>query len=978
METFRRGHQADLVDVAAVRLRFRTDTYGLAVVVELPQTGVVYQPRALVGGIPPPELRQRVIDRTGKLDSLSVAWPAGASRSILEVVAGLEDWLAGSGQGPMPMAVLVSDDGYVPLDCEHAAYCLLTTIGVSPERFVVVHETATHGTHGSFRLPFEIVRAGAGSPRLAANVNSIVFDPAVAAHAFRHTRLGRGDSILGTSCDVLVTSVTRLMDDLQHRSQVGGSTSPGPRLIVAFERRARASFPDARHLDVASSIVVVRAAAPNYAPDVFTRHLLRALAHDLPIHAAAREAVDSAGLMSTRGDVRLYSRYEALNVLRLSDAWSSVLERSRDMEPYARSGPAEMPDVPGLDASIWEPVTVAVEMAESLEPDFRFESGGLTDLAHTEAEFCLAEEAISRLTAAARDIERDPSLVSALEGADDRRVAIRIRHREVRGTLRDLTAEDDFLAGATYVLESGVGIQWPTDFVSMDAPAISRLLPLSTTATVDLVLFAEGADVVGDAVRSLDVPRIGPSSVCSFELRIHEAAPRVRLRLNYYYRGHLLQCHEVAGPVASDNVTATTSVGGTAAASGSIRWQLVFTRSESLRCLDEVPETSLALVVNADVNSATHSIQAYGGGATGHATVEAEVLGPWQLQVRRVLGEMFDEVHEGVATSASFDGHVIRLAYFGRRLRVDGLYRGSSDALKSQLTAIKTSTGLNLQVLRRARRLAIQWWLLYDWDLPNTETERSNITVCRGLRNGDHCGHSDNPPGILCVRGFWGLRHRISEFINADETALVSRPRPRASAPADGVPVICAIHPRMPNPRPMIAKFERYFGAGRVKDWPESEALRPELDDPGRRPAVLVIVGHLENADRLPEPPTVELRSTERYLHSLYFPIDDYRWESPHRPIVFLLACRSGADIITQLPSLVRTLLDVGAGAVLSAETDIDAQLANDVLLAFAPHLMRGTLGDALITWRQKCMARGDPSALFFTTFGDADVTVGA
>jgi hypothetical protein len=278
-----------------------------------------------------------------------------------------------------------------------------------------------------------------------------------------------------------------------------------------------------------------------------------------------------------------------------------------------------------------------------------------------------------------------------------------------------------------------------------------------------------------------------------------------------------------------------------------------------------------------------------------------------------------------------------------------------------------------VQVVRLAPEFAFPWTMLYDWDLPDTAGVLASTPVCRG--DSCRCGPRTRR---LCVRGFWGVRLVIEELVRQDTVDPVAS---TVTAAPGAPPVVCTLGvPEDPWGLDMVKGLTRDLGEQRFENFSADESLLTRLWNIGKRPAVLVAVGHLTKTrvDTEPDLPRIYLRCAERYLDT-----DALRrakrdagrfesWREPQRPIVLLLGCDTGRSGLGEVLSFLTSLASAGAAVVISTEEKIDTRLAAGIARVLVPHLGTTGAGESLRGWRAGLMAKGNPLGLVFTCFGSS------
>jgi hypothetical protein len=226
---------------------------------------------------------------------------------------------------------------------------------------------------------------------------------------------------------------------------------------------------------------------------------------------------------------------------------------------------------------------------------------------------------------------------------------------------------------------------------------------------------------------------------------------------------------------------------------------------------------------------------------------------------------------------------------------------------------------------------------------------------------------------VLCVKGFWGVRHHIEELI-AGQT--VGRDAAKELArPKKGLPVRLALDRAADD---LLSTIAKGGATTQVAELTAGETLLALLWDSQTRPAILVVLGHLETAQKLQEPdyPRIHVRSEGSWLFAELISQtaqNKGRWDTG--PLVELMSCGSGATDIETLNNLVLAFHDAGAAAVLGTECLVDATLAERFGGEVTAALLKGdSLGQAVTSFRRRLFAEGNPLAFVFNVIGSADL----
>ncbi|MFG1622526.1 hypothetical protein [Kribbella sp. NPDC049227] len=878
---------------------------------------------------------------------------------------------------PTALAVLFD----VPIGLPwHQAYegltrSVLEVVGLSATRSVVANQTREQAA-APFRLPFDVVTTLPDQNELTAGVRRMLGNllPNEVEYA---VRVRPAPSALLTPTDpgdVLVTSTLDLLRSLP------AMRSPAvPRLIVADDSDGRGSGliqPDA--LPAGISVITFQ---PRVAADRtnFVLALLREFTHDLPLHEATATAV--ASLRDTDDVPLAYSLYTSasgLDRLRLSTAFEQFQERTRDLQRYlsvgAFAGPAALEA--GVRSS--ELVDRAAGLVREARNNFMRESSGLSEMARAEAARAVAEPDLRAMEAAARAILRQPDLVDDLAATQHRRVNIWISEDLTQPSpLRfdEINERTALARGQTYNLNVGIGLHTPTDLVDPGTPPVDPILPPTPAEghVLDVAVFSDSARIDGPAAQKLRLGRIGPTDPVTFRVRMpHRQSSRIRVLISF--RQHIVQAFTLYVKLGAIETYSLEEP--------ALRAELEFSRQSQLRDLDAVPPRLLCVAANEDSSRSTHRLM-FGSSGESLALTETLVTSV-RKEFRAQLADAFDHRDsDGSVDAGSFDRVVKSLARVGRD-RWGSLYDdpGASDTYVEMLDRVSNAEHGTVQVLRLDHHFAFPWSALYDWRLPDTVRDMKNATVCRG-RNGSTTCDCGPTTGGVCVRGFWGIRLVIEELMSRREVdecvdtvqgglgspAVLSTVGVTGDAWADA----------------MVKHLAAELGEAGFEDLTAETPLLPRMWETGRRPAVLVVVGHLTKTPKPDEPPgtRIYIRAAERWLDTEGLrearrKRAPSRWTQPQRPIVLLLGCDTGSSGLDEVFSFVNSLTASGAAAIVATEEKIDTSLAGSLAATMVPALGTVGVGEGLRDWRAQLMAEGNPLGLLFTCFGSAEAHVPA
>ncbi|MBM2620728.1 hypothetical protein JIG36_35035 [Actinoplanes sp. LDG1-06] len=908
---------------------------------------------------PPPPLGSEWVPFPSAGPPGQVLWPARATQFLLGMLARLpivRPTALEHEDDVTRLAVLVN--GPVPSDWPATRDRLrrvLETIGLNDSRIVLMPESRPGG-HPAFSLPFDVVVTTADHDDLTGSagrlVSTLTDEERQAALRIRYTAGIDPD----VSADVLVTSAAELS------SSSDAVLHLRPRVVVAV------GPVDPGVLPAGTSLVMLDPEA-EVGPAVFAGRLLREFTHDLPLHEAVTTAAADLGISAT-----LRTTPAGLDDLRLSSAVQSFQDRTHDLPRYHSVGRPSASAfsylVPPADQ-----LNIAADRAQTIDFEFLRESSGFADLARAEHAWALAQPERQMIDTAGRAIAAQPDALDDLVQSQKRRATLWLTHdRTASAGFRVYRIDERAVLahGRTYALHVGIGIDWPTDLVDAGALPIGQILPPTSEAehALDVAVFSSTAEILDQPSQRLSLPRMGPSEILDFRLRMPTGGDSCLVRVHIYHRGHILQAFALRITLDSQEGDAGRPV---------LRAELVYSRRRQLRDLDDIPPRLLSIATNDD-NNGSHRLMF--GDTGGAVRLNESHIKPARDFLRDQMADVFALLDSaGHVPSETFERRIKAMALRGQDLW--GKFFDEQQQVQDKLDEVAAATTGTLQVVRLVPGFAFPWAMLYDWDLPGKVAEIEAAVVCRGVRGGQVCDCGPTT-GNFCVRGFWGIRLVVEELVaqqDADDYIT-------SVSGADDFPTVVSTVGLVHEDHwamTMIDTLAKGLGPGRCEDLTADQSLLVRLWDPHRRPAVLVVVGHLTTAlvDSESRHPRIYVRATEKYLDTANLRTakrtnGTRRWEKPYRPIILLLGCDTGRTGLDDMHSFVSSLSSAGAAAVIATEGKIDTRLAGELACELVPALAERGAGEALRYWRSQLMADGNPLGLVFTCFGSAGAVVPA
>jgi len=912
---------------------------------------------------------------------LAIMWPARATRLLLGMAAALptvRNTSIGQTQ-PTALAVLVRAPEGRPWDQSYAqlARWVLDVVGLSGQRSAVAAEAPPGSALPftstlTFTLPFDVANTLPDRGQLASSVATLLYalKPEQQPFAMRVRDAELSSDLSADYADILLTSIAELMN-----VAASGWRTP-PRLIVADDRTGRGRTLQPETLPAGTSLVTLHPES-RPEPSEFMAELLRELTHDLPLHEAVLAAARNLRYSAEEGSgISVYTSPAGLDSLRLSTAFERFQARTQSIARYRSVGQGvslEGADlhVPGRSYLIDD----AADLARLARNDFMGESSGLSQMARAYAAQVAATPDMEAIRTAATALLADPILADDLAAGQHRRATIWMSH-DPRRLAPDRSPELDqhvvLARDRGYVLNVAVGMDVPTDLVAPDVPSIDPILPPTPEGghVLDVAVYADTAKVTGPSVQQFRLGQLGPSETVSFRLRTPRRGNSTRIRVLIYYREHIVQAFALHLSIAAAEQRHISS-------RPAMRTELIYSRQEQLRDLDQLPRRLLSIAANEDTSRGTHRLMF---GTTGHSiTLSEKTVDDARKYMRACMAEAFKGLDTLGHLAPSDFGRVVKaMASRGSELH-GSLYDAQGDSLQQRLDAVSNADNGTVQVVRLEPDFAYPWTMLYDWHLPLTEAALDAAEVCTGGNAQVPCACEPDSGGV-CVRGFWGVRLIIEELVRQDDTDEYVH----TVAGATGSPaVLCTVGVVDDWVRDMVEGLENRFGGTRFEDLTVATSLLTRLWDQQGRPAVLVVVGHLTNTRKPSEPnrPRIYITSSERFLDTVALrrakqSNGTQRWEQPHRPIVLLLGCDTGRSGLGEVHNFVSSLSSAGAAAIVATEEKIDTRLAGDLASTIVPALGQTGAGESLRAWRARLMTERNPLGMVFTCFGSSGAHV--
>lgn len=722
----------------------------------------------------------------------------------------------------------------------------------------------------------------------------------------------------------------------------------------------------------------------------FARGLAEAFEEDAPLHVAVAHAAAATGTPADRvniiadpaTNVGVPMRGAAALAVSRELLRSASGARAFDPEAFSSLDPARRGRIEslmrnhGLSSGL-------LFSGRHVVPSAARSAGEIAEIQQQLREQAAAHEPmVDHLTPALRD----PAIQAELSAIEERRVDVGLWRTDPRSLAPlDLTAAEPLLwltpttclaARQTYWIRIHIGARDLDSLVGDPPPAIDGALPATEGKEghrLDVTLESADFDLRGTSVHELFLPRTGQSDWLSIAVRTPSTTGPAVLRITIDFRQHVVQVFELRARVGIEEVDGDDPV---------LVVHGVYSRSNQLDNLDDLEPRALRIGLG------THHVSIKRHAAQGEASLRTPAVARAVSSFRKLLQEA---TYSGTSTapvprfetfpdptterSALFAHWLGRLARVGFRLH-HGLIQQPSPILRDALHEIADSDDETIQVVRYDVSAVYPWAAVYDFGRP---TDDSPERACPGWRiEGQDlaaCEHRRGD-GVLCGRGFWGVRHAIEELVGV---TAGGDPKPRVQSGETGPRLHLVSGIENPATATLETELESDWGT-QLRVLRSGDDLLEALFDRAQRPEVWVALGHLERvASEIPEAP--EERITELPASPGYLSSDDItertfdcgEW-GPPRSIVFLMACESLQISPETLSNFAAALLAAGATAVVGAEAVNFSSLSARCARELATALLRGKrLGRALTDFRRTLLAERNPLGFVFSALGEGD-----
>ncbi len=787
-----------------------------------------------------------------------------------------------------------------------------------------------------------------------------------------------------------------------------------PRLILYLDRPANRLYFSSLDLPAGVSLLWLPLGPAGDSAGL-VRELMLGLIHDYPLHEALKSLTRQFAFIGAESPILLADPLSNHD-LRLADALDQLRK-----EVFSIAGLIAAEDIDRflsrVDPAAREPmarylmaardheslIARALELSQRAEFDFGQETSGLAPMAYAAAAMANALGAREATTAGLEAIAADPELAGQVEAVQERRVEITMDRLDVGSVYRPFNPEfDALLVNDIYRLSLHVGHRLPGSLFESAPPPLDPLLPEPEGESghmLEVAVFEKDFELLSPRVQTLYLPRLGGSKPVTIDCRAPAKAGPAELRVSVYYQNYLLQSFLMTAQVLesySYNGERQVSV------------QLDFSRTARFTNLPQLGARLLSIGSNQDADGRTHSFLLKKDQAATQPIKMTEAVASEQIKRFRKLIEdaATDIAHFAPVLDAgppdeeerqAFERVIRDVADLGRELH-HFIFDNSSGPMRKQLREVIKASDQIIQITRHDPAFAFPWPAIYDYPLPKKVTGGPPARVCMGaplpdmpnVAPGPGCPHNPDE-GVYCVEGFWGIRHRLEQLIEQgdalrDAVSRIDRLPDR--------PGVCLATGVDDPPAAGLTNLLQQTLAEDLCVLRTQQQLFQRLWQPENRPAVFILLSHLELDNKPGEPEGPRMLLAPRAAGGAAIPLDAWlqpdditgqtinlgEWEEQPRTLVMLMACNGAASDVDTLNNYLTSLTSVGAGAIVGTETSVFSDLvslfAKEVTLALWQR--DATLGEAIQSFNRRMIAAANPLAFVFNCFGSADLKLAA
>ena len=667
--------------------------------------------------------------------------------------------------GPVPLPIFLQIPDFAPWHVWERWFAATLGPEVNLNRIQLVRLTGTMRTRRSrFRLPFRILTVGEPSEFGLDSISTSAW--------FAESPL-MGE--FGLSIDSTVEPAEALRKMPRDILIVGG---PNPALYdlissLREELRPRLFINCSSFLQRHPKGVSVLHITPAFYPSrEIVPEILYGLIHDMPLHEAVKSAERRVS-----GGMQLFTNPIANHDLRISDALLGIRREAMKLQasivqprlPRAMDIP-KVSDVIAHHSANLARIQQAVDTVYNNSVDFSRKTRGLRPLIDAESHIRAAGAAAQIISFDLAALSIDKDVRDQLPAQQCRTVDIGLERLDTDVFLSPVEFSHTLQAGARYQLRVHIGNPLPGSLVEGPVPSIDPLLPDPEKVDgheLEIAVQRKEFVLLSDSVQPTFLPRFGGSEPVYFTILAPRESGPASLRICIYYRNQLLQSFllnaEITISEESRNHHTTRAV-------------LEYSRTDRFTNLDSLQPRAVSIAANSGLSD-THELFIKGA-RVGTVPLSDKAFTDAMDDIRAILlaatvdpnnnsvARAYPPAQEGDAAPANVAEVVRKLADKGHEL-YKAFFRSArtTSELMQSLGNLRQTSAETIQVVRIHERFVFPWTLLYDFEKPESGTG----DVCLGhIRdtNGiaQPCAHGPRDK-VYCIHGFWGIRHRVEEFI---------------------------------------------------------------------------------------------------------------------------------------------------------------------------------------------------------------------
>lgn len=949
-------------------------------------------------------------------------WPSHLPRYLIHVPYGLDymiDSVFSSMQyqrtgphasGPIPLAVFVEGPPEMPDHPWTAITESLPPIRIHMPRIQTLRlSRGKWAARPPFRLPLRVLSVGEKCRNALKGFQSAswyINDPEVQQYGLQFDTI-TPDRIARTLragiCDVIVVEDQIYKEVLKSVGHLHNPSLMRPRLLIVLSEGIKKHYTENPSVPPGVSLLWVE----DYGDDHlmrFIKEFFYGIIHNYPLHEALKSAIRDVNLPPGNDPV-LFADPGSNHYLKLSDALTQLHEETLtlgqtvargDLDAFFMKIGFDIPQgVRFLLADAFKerkPIKHAIKNILNLKLSFEHEIRSLVPLAYAEASLVPARRAMKNVKTILTPFLSNSDFVKQVEKYLDRRVDVAMEFLNPEAMVYGrIDPNRTLLKGGHYRLRVHIGRPTDESLMVGKPPPLDPLLPEPEAGAgheLEIVVFEKDFTLLSSRVRLLYLPRLSGSKPVYFELLAPEK-DAAELRIGIYSKNHLLQSFILEARLGENEWAAFQGP--------QVTVRLNYSRTARFSNLDTLAPRALCIGVNQNSDTTTHAFMLKRNNEALPFSLTEAIVSDRLKTFRKMLQDATVDPGGNPRfptfpdpdwkSSFEFEETIRNLADFGREI-YQAIFVRSNGNMRKELRSLAGKEDDTIQIVRHDPNFAFPWSVIYDFQLPQKIAGEPPPHVCLGYASETvsdvlpakdltkRCSHGPKDR-VYCIYGFWGMRHRIEQFMALGEglrDAIQKVELPSRYG------VCLAVGEDDEHTLKMTENLRHRLGDTMVELAPGDD-LVDILWEPQKRPAILVALGHLETADIPGEPvgPRIILQARKKWLQAVSITdrqIIDGEWEQP-KTLVLLMACGAAATDIATLNDLVTAFTSVGAAAIVGTECLVFSRLVARFTEEITLDLWDGvSLGDAVKNFNRRLVGSGNPLAFVFNYFGDADLKV--